>query len=60
MSEEVLGRARALLERHPLRAGDAIQLASAMSLTEIGGLRFACFDSRLTRAARTEGLRVVP
>ena len=58
----VTGRARALLERHPLRAGDALQLASCLLLRDStgGGVAFAAFDDRLCQAARAEGLRLLP
>ncbi len=50
--------ARALLQQHPLRAADAIQLASCLHLREAvgGGILFAAFDERLKRAAEAEGL----
>ena len=54
----VTARARALVERYPLRAGDALQLASCLLLrdTSRGGVPFAAFDDRLSQAARAEGL----
>lgn len=54
----VTARARTLLERHPLRAGDALQLASCLLLrdTTAGAVAFAAFDDRLSQAARAEGL----
>ena len=54
----VTARARALVERYPLRAGDALQLASCLPLrdTSRGGVPFAAFDDRLSQAARAEGL----
>ena len=54
--------ARALLARHPLRAGDAIQLASALLLRrELSeAVTFAAYDDRLKAAAKAEGLFVVP
>jgi hypothetical protein len=50
--------ARTLLQRHPLRAGDAIQLASCLFLQEQFGeeVPFLAFDGCLTQAARREGL----
>lgn len=46
-----------LLERHPLRAADALQLAAAL----VSGQReLVCFDVRLNAAAASEGLRVRP
>ena len=54
----VTSRARRLLERHPLHAGDAVQLASCLLLRDAAGgpVAFAAFDSRLNAAARAEGL----
>jgi predicted nucleic acid-binding protein len=54
----VASRARRLLERHPLRAGDAVQLASCLLLRDATGgpVAFAAFDGRLNEAARAEGL----
>jgi hypothetical protein len=44
-----------------LRAGDAIHLASALSVTERAGeTTFASWDVRLWGAARDEGFRMVP
>lgn len=56
----VADQARALLLRHQLRAGDAIQLASGLYLQQELGERvlFLAFDSRLVEAARLEGLRI--
>ena len=50
-----------LLKRHPLRAGDALQLASCL---ELGGqlslpVLFVGFDRRLNEAAKAEGLETV-
>ena len=54
----VVERARGLLVRHPLRAGDALQLASCLFLR--GSLEsdvaFLGFDDRLNDAAQAEGL----
>lgn len=52
-----------LLERHPLRAYDSIQLASALAahtaLSAAGVTSFTmlCSDQRLSRAATADGLR---
>jgi predicted nucleic acid-binding protein len=58
LSEAVTDRARDLLLRQPLRAADAIQLASCLDLQ--GRLqetvRFLAFDQRLNEAAAREGL----
>lgn len=60
LGEAVVESARALLGRHPLRAADALQLASCLPLRERTGLspRFLCFDERLNGAARSEGLQI--
>jgi len=56
----VTDRARALLIRHALRAGDALQLASCLILRDgVGTVTFAAFDDRLIEAARAEGLRIL-
>jgi predicted nucleic acid-binding protein len=59
---EITAEARALLLRHRLRAGDAVQLASCLYLQrELSQpLPFVAFDDRLGEAARQEGLIVVP
>ena len=57
----VAASARTLLMRHPLRAGDALQLASCLHLREAVGeaVAFAGFDDRLNGAAAEEGLRLL-
>jgi hypothetical protein len=62
LSTSVVDEARVLLVRHPLRAGDAIQLASALLLRRelAEPVTFAAYDDRLKAAARAEGLTVVP
>ena len=59
---EITADARALLVRHRLGAGDAVQLASCLYLQREMGqpLPFVAFDDRLAEAARHEGLTVVP
>src|SRR5471032_2251211 len=59
---EITADARALLLRHRLRAGDAVQLASCLYLQREMSqpLPFVAFDDRLAEAARHEGLTVVP
>ncbi len=61
LTPEIATDARALLLRHRLRAGDAMQLASCLYLQREMGqpLPFVAFDDRLTEAARHEGLTVV-
>ena len=53
--------ARVILERHALKAADALQLASALVLqaTEDQPLPFVTLDHRLADAARAEGLTVI-
>jgi predicted nucleic acid-binding protein len=52
----------ALLQRHALRAADAIQLAACCELRERlkQAVRFVAFDRRLLAAARGEGLKTAP
>lgn len=59
---EVTTKARGLLLRHPLRAGDAIHLASCVFLQQELGetIPFVVFDDRLRAAAHAEGLSVLP
>jgi predicted nucleic acid-binding protein len=61
LTPEITAVARTLLLRHPLRAGDAVQLASCLYLRrEMGeAVPFVAFDDRLVEAARHEGLAVV-
>jgi uncharacterized protein len=60
VDNNVLGIARQLLARHPLRTLDAIQLASALQAA--AALRaqptFVCADQRLLTAASSEGLPI--
>ena len=48
-----------LADRRPLRAGDALHLASALLWRDVAPV-FAAWDHRLADAARAEGLTVVP
>ena len=61
-SEEVRHRAIRLLNVYPLRAGDALQLAAALTWCEEQPLNemFVCLDTRLREAARREGFSVLP
>ena len=54
------GAAR-LIDRHPLRACDALQLAGCLVIRDIvpGPLTFVCADVRLCEAAELEGLTVL-
>ncbi len=60
-TSEITADARALLLRHRLRSGDAVQLASCLYLQRemSQALPFVAFDDRLGDAARHEGLTVV-
>jgi predicted nucleic acid-binding protein len=60
-AERVKPLAIRLLRTHNLRAGDALQLASAIEASggKPGTLEFVCFDERLSGAARKEGFRVL-
>lgn len=57
---EIAALAGHLLLRHALRAGDSIQLASALFLARrVGGrVELLAFDERLAEAARREGLAI--
>lgn len=60
--EEVTSAARGILVRHPLRAADAVHLASALmaqSRLADGLDAFVAFDRQLLDAARREGLTVI-
>lgn len=56
LDQQVMLRAMQLLRVHPLRAGDAIQLASAL---EARADVLVCSDGRLLTAAAAEGLTCV-
>lgn len=61
LTPEIVTRAQALLRRHPLRAGDAIQLASCLQLQQALAdetVVLVAFDVRLVGAARAEGVKV--
>lgn len=57
---DVLFEARSLLVRHPLRALDALQVASALQAARALGIAptFVSADTRLLAAASAEGLAV--
>jgi predicted nucleic acid-binding protein len=61
LTPELAADAQALLLRHALRSGDAVQLASSLYLQRETGERvlFAAFDERLNNAARTERLALI-
>jgi predicted nucleic acid-binding protein len=59
--ERVRERARRLLETHPLRAADSLQLAAALLTSEETpqGFSFVTLDQRLGDAAEKEGFDVI-
>jgi len=59
-SERLRDVAQTLVQRHPLRAGDAFQLAAGLEWANQRprGRRFLCLDRRLADAARAEGFQV--
>lgn len=61
VTEAVVEEAAALLDRHPLKAYDAMQLAGCLSLRSRLPERpsFVCSDRQLLRAAQAEGLTAV-
>ena len=58
----VVAAVHALLGRDPLRAGDALHLASALAMRDAGeeAVDFVGYDARLLEAARIEGFAVLP
>lgn len=64
LSEEILEEARQLAQRFPLRAYDAIHLASAREAKRMlrgmfdGELRFLAFDAALLKAAQAVGFTI--
>ncbi len=61
-SDELRGLAQRFVRVHPLRAGDAFQLAAAWTACEArpANMEFVCLDDRLRRAAVMEGFRLLP
>ena len=61
LRDDVLALSRELVGRHPLRALDAIHLASALTIGASLGeeIVFAAADERLLRSASAEGLRAL-
>jgi predicted nucleic acid-binding protein len=61
LTPEVVTRAQVLLQRHSLRAGDAVQLASCLHLRDEleEPITLVAFDDRLAAAARKEKLRLM-
>jgi len=62
VNNELNGYIDRVVEGYPLRGFDAIHLASAVAIREMlpEDFVFACFDDRLARAARSEGLQTFP
>lgn len=62
VSDGILDLAASALVRHPLRAYDALHLASAMVARDVddGVNGFACFEHDLREAALAEGFDLVP
>lgn len=60
--EPLIREAARIIDKYGLRAYDAIHLASALDLRRAlqGPVAFACWDSRLSRAARQEKLAAQP
>ena len=60
LTPEIVARAQALLQRHSLRAGDAVQLASCLHLRDEleESMSLVTFDDRLSAAARKEKVRL--
>jgi predicted nucleic acid-binding protein len=58
----ICGRAAELVEHFPLKAYDAIHLASAelVRRTAVSEVTFACFDAGLCRAAAALGFALLP
>ena len=61
-SEHLRRLACELVDRHPLRAADALQLAAAVTARTAAAepIDFVCLDQRLRLAAATEGFAVLP
>jgi len=60
VSDLVVDRACVLLQRHPLRAYDAVQLAACLVLSKTTeeALLFVCSDRGLLNSAKAEGLKI--
>ncbi len=61
-SDDIRAVAIRLLNTHPLRAADSLQLAAALIWADKSprGHQFVCFDQRLIAAAKKEGFSVLP
>lgn len=60
-SDLMRDQAMRLLRLHPLRAGDALQLAAAWVASEQRpvSMEFVCLDQRLAKAALLEGFKII-
>jgi uncharacterized protein len=61
VTTDILDQDAALASRHPLRAYDAVQLASVLAARAVddGINTFACFDGDLRAAAQAEGFNLL-
>jgi predicted nucleic acid-binding protein len=61
-TDDLRAFARRMVRIHPLRAADAMQLASAWHACETcaDSMEFVCLDERLREAAQREGFRLRP
>ena len=61
VSDVLIKLAGRLADKHALRGYDAVHLASAVTVRRQGDrpVSFSCFDARLSRAARREGLKTI-
>ena len=61
-SDHLRARAESLLDAHPLKAADALQLAAAYTWCDgqTQGRGFVCLDRQLRSAAGAEGFTVLP
>ena len=57
--ETVRAHAERLVQLHPLKAADAMQLGAAIVAADAEPLDFVTLDARLADAARKEGFRVL-
>lgn len=61
-TDELRASAVRLLDIYPLRAGDALQLAAALTAAagDPASVGFVCLDDRLAEAAKQEGFSILP
>jgi predicted nucleic acid-binding protein len=59
LGDDVRDLAKEVLERHPLRASDAVQLASALKIHQVRAIKFGAADKRLRKAAALEGFELL-